>query len=244
MAVCWVGIGANIGDTHDTFDVVLSRLGGHPQIQLGLKSGIYHTRPIGAVAGGGFSNAAFSLTSSLAPLQLLDLLQEIETDLGRTRSVRWGPRPIDLDLLFVDQLILNTPRLTLPHPAAWYRRFVLDPLCELAPHLVHPLLGETIAALKHRLSQRPLIVGIEPAHEPLLAALQAALEPVAPEVRLEPLRERRAVVAVRLQTTDSPAAHRGNVPAADLTSAPGDLSQRMIDFCTAILDEPVRASDW
>jgi 2-amino-4-hydroxy-6-hydroxymethyldihydropteridine diphosphokinase len=103
-------------------------------------------------------NAAAELETSLAPLKLLDKLQAVEGDLGRTRSRHWGPRTLDLDLVFWESQIINLPRLVVPHPAAWYRRFVLDPLAEVAPRLVHPVKLVDICTLRERLLARPLRV--------------------------------------------------------------------------------------
>src|SRR5690349_832055 len=105
MPDCWIGIGANIGDARAAFDAVWQSLGKHSAIHLRSRSGLYQTTPVGQQAGGLFTNAAVSLTTSLAPLELLGLLQQVESDLGRTRDLRWGPRPIDLDLLLFDQLV-------------------------------------------------------------------------------------------------------------------------------------------
>jgi 2-amino-4-hydroxy-6-hydroxymethyldihydropteridine diphosphokinase len=119
----------------------------------------YHeTAPVGDEAGAGFLNAAAELENSLTPLDLLDKLQAVERDLGRTRSTHWGPRTLDLDLVFWESQIINSPRLVIPHPAAWYRRFVLDPLVEIAPRFVHPVKQVDICTLRERLLVRPLHV--------------------------------------------------------------------------------------
>jgi 2-amino-4-hydroxy-6-hydroxymethyldihydropteridine diphosphokinase len=118
------------------------------------------TEPVGQDAGGEFLNAAAEIDTTLSPLDLLDSLQSIELALGRKRTVRWGPRTIDLDLLFYGSEIIDVPRLAVPHPAAWYRRFVLDPLVEIAPSYVHPERQADIQTLHARLLVRPLVAAI------------------------------------------------------------------------------------
>ena len=113
------------------------------------RSSLYSTEPVGFADQPPFVNAAVTLTTSLAPEALLDLLLAIEHRYGRDRSgdLSNHPRTLDLDLLLVDDIILNSPRLTLPHPALATRRFVLAPLAEIAPGLQHPILKKHIAEL-------------------------------------------------------------------------------------------------
>lgn len=246
MSESWIGIGANLGDARAAFDAAWLDLGQHSAIQRRERSGIYHTNPVGAHAGGAFFNAVFSLTTTLPPLELLDLLQAIEAGLGRTCGLRWGPRPIDLDLLFVDQLVLSTPRLTLPHPAAWYRRFVIDPLAEVAPALSHPLLRETASQLRSRLTTRPLIVACQDSALASIAALQAVLQSRFPGVQLVRAGSNAdaASICFRLHADDPAGPSWHGVPVADLTRTPGDPTQRVIDFLTSVVDQPRRVGDW
>jgi 2-amino-4-hydroxy-6-hydroxymethyldihydropteridine diphosphokinase len=120
----------------------------------------HETAAVGDQAGSRFLNAAAELETDLAPLELLDRLQAIELELGRARETRWGPRTLDLDLVFYGSQIIESPRLVVPHPAAWYRRFVLDPLTEIAPRFVHPVKLIEVAALRDRLLARPLRVSL------------------------------------------------------------------------------------
>ncbi len=113
-------------------------------------SSFYSTAPVGYLDQPNFTNAAMLLDTELQPLPLLHALLEIERTMGRDRSASVpskGPRIIDLDLLLVDDIVLATPDLTLPHPAMAERRFVLEPLAEIAPSLVDPRSGRTIAEL-------------------------------------------------------------------------------------------------
>ncbi|MBS0205976.1 MAG: 2-amino-4-hydroxy-6-hydroxymethyldihydropteridine diphosphokinase [Planctomycetes bacterium] len=240
MSVSWIGIGANLGDAWSAFNAAWNMLGDHPQVQTLHRSGLYRTSPIGVQAGGRFTNAVFSVTTSLSPLELLDQLQFVENQLGRTHDLRWGPRPIDLDLLFYDQRILTTPRLTLPHPAAWYRRFVLDPLVEVVPTLVHPALNESVAELRARVIQRPLTVAC------FDADVVQRLHGQQPGIRLvdAACQSMDAGIVIRLGDHEAGGPAWNGIPVADLTASPGEPIQRVTDFLSSISDQPQRTSDW
>jgi 2-amino-4-hydroxy-6-hydroxymethyldihydropteridine diphosphokinase len=156
MTLCAISLGGNVGEVARAFDDALKRLETLPGISRLQRSRLFQTTPMGASAGEPFLNAAAVFETEWAPLEVLDRLQEIENQSGRVRTIRWGPRTLDLDLLLYGELIAVTPRLIIPHPGLWHRRFVLDPLVELIPDAVHPVLGETVRVLQHRLMQRPL----------------------------------------------------------------------------------------
>lgn len=156
MPQCWIGLGGNQGSVADTFSQSVALLNGTPGLSVIQMSHLYTTSPVGAGAGPTFLNAAAELHTTLAPIEVLAALQSVETQLGRERLVHWGPRTLDLDLLLYDHLSLNAPTLTIPHPHMWYRRFVLDPLAEIAPHATHPRHGLTVYELRQRLLARPL----------------------------------------------------------------------------------------
>lgn len=244
MSECWIGIGANLGDSRASFDAALHELARVPGIQLLARSGLYRTAPIGQQAGGIFWNAVFSLETVLAPIELLDRLQSIESALGRTRELRWGPRRLDLDLLFFGEQIIESSRLTVPHPAAWYRRFVIDPLVEVASSLRHPLFKQTIGELHIELTQRPLIVSSFD-HEIISRASE--LTDRFPGVQLLPatataVDERGYLLKLKADDWTEPCWH--GKPVADLTASPGDPFQRVTDFLASALDSPGRVSDW
>ena len=159
MTTCLISLGGNLGDVSATIDRALLRLHQPPEISVGSRSSLFRTKPVGADAGAEFVNAAAVLETSLTAHDLLDRLLATETELNRVRTIHWGPRTLDLDLLFFgDAIIDDRPRLRVPHPACWYRRFVLDPLVEIAPQFVHPEKGVSIAELRLRLMVRPLPV--------------------------------------------------------------------------------------
>lgn len=156
MARCWIALGGNLGSVANTFRDAVALLNHVSDSSVTRMSRCYTTSPVGADAGSEFLNAAAELQTTLPPLEVLARLQAVETQLGRVRSIHWGPRTLDLDLLLYDQQVVSTPVLTIPHPHMWYRRFVLDPLAEIAPDVIHCVQGLTIAELRERLLARPL----------------------------------------------------------------------------------------
>jgi 2-amino-4-hydroxy-6-hydroxymethyldihydropteridine diphosphokinase len=119
-------------------------------------SRLYRTTPIGPNPAAPFLNAAAVLQTGLDPLSVLGRLHQIEDRLGRIRKKRWGPRTIDLDLLLYEGVQMHSHQIDVPHPGCLYRRFVLDPLADVAPDWLHPEAAQTIAALRERLLRRPL----------------------------------------------------------------------------------------
>lgn len=154
-------LGGNIGGQPELFDAALRWLELRG-LTLRACSGLMRTAPVGSAAGGEFLNAAALLEGDLEPLQVLRLFQQAENGSGRERIVRWGPRTLDLDLLLADHHVLNTAELILPHPAMWYRDFVLRPATEIAGELVHPLFGCSVRRLFERLQERPLRLRLVP----------------------------------------------------------------------------------
>ncbi|MGO9111671.1 MAG: 2-amino-4-hydroxy-6-hydroxymethyldihydropteridine diphosphokinase [Thermoguttaceae bacterium] len=161
MPLCLIGLGSNLGDRSGLLDEALARLQRHPDIEVVRCSRHYETDPVGGSdAQPAFLNAAAVLQTSLPPESLLAALQEAEADLGRQRIEQWGPRTIDLDLLLYDRLTRTDPDLVLPHPRMAYRRFVLEPAAEIAPEMLHPGTGWTIARLLDNLNQTPWYLAI------------------------------------------------------------------------------------
>lgn len=143
-----ISVGSNLGDALAHVRYGISRLAEHPQILLTATSAIYRTAPVDFTDQDWFVNAVLRVETSLDPHALLAVTQTVQADAGQgPKTVRFGPRILDLDLLFYGDLILDTPRLELPHPRMHKRRFVLQPICDIDPQLVHPVLGLSMADL-------------------------------------------------------------------------------------------------
>ncbi len=146
-----IGVGSNRGDRAAIIAAAESALG--PELRLVARATLVETAPEGGAPGDGpYLNGAWLIETALGPHQVLHRLQEIETASGRTRSVRWAARTLDLDLLLDEAgTRIHDPVLELPHPRLAQRRFVLDPLATLVPGWREPLSGLTILALRDRL---------------------------------------------------------------------------------------------
>ena len=148
-----IALGANLGDREATFQRALLEIGSRVGMQLAV-SRFYETEPL--VLPGSeeeqppYLNAVVAVETELSPTAVLEALQGIERDLGRSRAtevVRWGPRIIDLDLVAMEQVQLSLPGLIVPHPEMHNRRFVLEPMAEVEPGWVHPLLKRDVLSL-------------------------------------------------------------------------------------------------
>lgn len=145
MSQAFIALGANLGDPVATIRAAFEALNELPESRLLASSELYRTAPVGMTEQPEFVNAAARIETTLAPEALLDALLAIEHRFGRIRAERNGPRTLDLDILLYDDLVIDTPRLTLPHPRLHLRAFVLYPLADLAPDLALPGRG-TLAA--------------------------------------------------------------------------------------------------
>ena len=146
MARVYLGLGSNLGDRAHSIQVALERL--KEKIRLDRISALYETEPVGLTDQAWFLNLVCSGETDLAPEALLDFAKTIEAEMGRElEAPRFSARPIDIDVLFYDGMIVNTPRLEIPHPRLHERGFTLVPLSEIAPTLTHPVLGLTIREL-------------------------------------------------------------------------------------------------
>lgn len=133
MNEAYVALGANLGDREAGLREALRRMADLPGVKLLRVSAVYETEPFGYADQPQFLNMAAALTAEMSPEELLGHLLNIEKDMGRVRTVRWGPRTIDLDLLLCGDKVVNTEYLTLPHPRMAERAFVLVPLREIWP---------------------------------------------------------------------------------------------------------------
>ena len=147
----YIGFGSNIGDRLKHIQNAIHALSKTEGISVKKISSVYKTDPVGYETQGEFLNGVAAIQTSLSPLSLLHTLKHIETAIGRQHRIRWGPREIDLDLLIYGELRLQTEQLVVPHPEMHLRRFVLTPLAEIAPNLMHPVFQETIQTLLERL---------------------------------------------------------------------------------------------
>ncbi len=135
----YIALGSNLGDKHDNIQQALTLIQNLPDTRLIHCSSLRTTSPVGYLQQDDFLNGVCEITTLLSPHKLMDALLAIEKKLGRKRDIHWGPRTIDLDILYVDQYITDDPYITLPHPRMAQRSFVLEPLNEIAPYAIHPL---------------------------------------------------------------------------------------------------------
>ena len=143
----YIAIGSNIGNPYQNCTEAIHKISNNDSIKIISKSSFYQTSPIGGVEQDWFINCAIKINTSLTSDSLLFNLLNIESVMGRIRGGKWGPRLIDLDLLFYDSLISNKKKLTIPHPEIQKRNFVLMPLSDIAENLIHPVLKKTIGDL-------------------------------------------------------------------------------------------------
>ena len=152
----YIGLGANLGDRRRNLEIGLEGLDRHGLSPRAVSS-IWETEPVGTPEPRWFWNMAVEVETNRDPLELLETLLEIERAAGRVRGERNAPRTLDLDLLLIGDLILDDPRLRVPHPAMWNRRFVLEPLAEIAPEVRNPIDGRTVDQTRRALTDCPVV---------------------------------------------------------------------------------------
>lgn len=210
MQAC-ISLGGNIGDVADTFRKALRQLENTPGIAHVEASSLYQSAPVGADAGSTFLNAAATLDTSLTPIELLRLLQQIENLHQRIRETHWGPRTLDLDLILFGDQTVATPELTIPHPHCWYRRFVVDPLAEVAPEARHPEFELSVSQLRDFLYTNDFHIAVRGPDDVLtrLPELNRNFSSEFPGVLLHPFLEAnsenaRQIVVSFLDTDETP----------------------------------------
>jgi 2-amino-4-hydroxy-6-hydroxymethyldihydropteridine diphosphokinase len=138
MALVYIGLGANLDQPQQQLEQALIELARLPNTLLVKHSSLYHSKPVGPQDQPDYVNGIALLDTLLEPLVLLDALQQLEQDHGRLRKRHWGERTLDLDIILIDDKIINSERLTIPHPFTQQRSFVLIPLAEISPDLIFP----------------------------------------------------------------------------------------------------------
>lgn len=151
MYTSYIGFGSNIDNRQSFIKQALHFLSDTNGIIINKISSLYETEPVGNVIQNSFLNGVVEIETQHSPQTLLNVLKTIEFNVGRQHRVRWGPREIDMDLLIYGDLCLHTPELIIPHPEMHLRRFVLVPLAEISPDLIHPILKNTINFLVNHL---------------------------------------------------------------------------------------------
>ncbi len=147
QSIVFLGLGANIGNRVKALkeaERLISEIDG---ILVVSSASLYETEPVGIVDQPSFINSALKIKTALYPTELLGRLKEIEREMGRVDTIRWGPRIIDIDILLFGNIVINKKGLTIPHPEMAKRAFVLVPLSEIAPNVIHPVLAKSIREL-------------------------------------------------------------------------------------------------
>jgi len=152
MATAYIGVGSNLGNREKNCYHAIELLEKR-RIVVKKKSSLYETEPWGEQDQPQFINMALEVETELEPYKLLRALKAIEKEMGREKTLKWGPRIIDLDILLFDSLFLRDNSLQIPHPLMHERAFVLKPLCEIAPEKIHPLLKARICDLLEKLQK-------------------------------------------------------------------------------------------
>ena len=179
----WISLGGNLGDRQAILEAALRLLDQTSGVVVSQVSSFRETRPVGGPSGQGiFLNAAARLDTTLTPRELLGVTQGIENQLGRVRSIRWGERTLDVDILIYGSEFVDEPDLKLPHPRLAIRRFVLEPLVEIAPEAVDVRTRRTVAELLARLNLRPFYLAVDESIQIKVPRLLIQLEQLLPGV--------------------------------------------------------------
>lgn len=149
----YLSLGTNMGDKKKNLLEAIGKIGKLENTKVTSQSTILETEPFGYTEQDMFLNACIEIKTLFTPQELLEKLLNIELEMGRVRTIKWGPRIIDIDILFFDDEIIQDKNLAVPHPWISERMFVLEPLCEIAPNLIHPLERKPVATLKRILEK-------------------------------------------------------------------------------------------
>ncbi len=147
MINVYLGLGSNLGNRKRNLDDAVTRIGGFEGIRILTMSGCYETDPVGGPVQPDYLNCVVALQTEIEPFQLLRICKRIEHELGRRSGVRWGPRVIDIDILLYGDLVIWCDNLKIPHERMHERIFVLEPLNEISPNLMHPVFKKSVFEL-------------------------------------------------------------------------------------------------
>jgi 2-amino-4-hydroxy-6-hydroxymethyldihydropteridine diphosphokinase len=156
--IAYIGIGSNLGDKLFNCRDSIDKINKLPGCHVSAVSAIFKTEPVGVTGQPWYANCVVELSTTQVPSQLLKGLLSVESDMGRIRKKRWEARIVDLDILLFGQEIIESDNLIIPHPLLHKRQFVLEPLYQLAPDLVHPVLKLTMNQLLNKLPKEPSVV--------------------------------------------------------------------------------------
>ena len=188
MAHCLLALGSNLGDRWENLSRATGAVASLSGSQLLARSQWHETTPIGGPSGqGAFLNGSLVVDTRLGPAELSNAVHDIERQVGRQRVVRWEARAIDIDLVLYDRLRIESPELTIPHPRLSFRRFVLEPACEIAGSMVDPASGWTLAELLRHLDNSPRYVAVTAAKPESARRLAAEICRVLGSPQLESL---------------------------------------------------------
>ncbi len=163
----YIGIGSNLGDRLLYCRQAIAAIASSRENRILRCSAFFETEPVGKKDQGWFINGAIALETTLSPRHLMNFLLDIENRLGRVRLERWGPRPIDLDILFYGKEVITEGDLQIPHPQVQNRLFVLAPLADIAPNLRHPVLNKTVRELREALEGKEKVIRLSGCSEPM-----------------------------------------------------------------------------
>ena len=166
----YLSLGSNIGDRRENLRAAIAVLDAHPEIRVTSISPLYETKPVGYTDQPDFYNLCLEVKTTLSPKKLHKFTSSTELELGRQRDLKWGPRTIDIDILLMDQQVMDTAELTLPHPRMAERAFVMLPLADIAGDILHPVTRKPVSVMANQvdgkegvfLCQIPLANAYEP----------------------------------------------------------------------------------
>lgn len=150
--IAYIGVGSNIGNRNEKIKQALEYVNKPIHTKVTNESELIETKPVGYIEQDDFMNGAVEIKTLLGPKELIRFLKEIEKILKREKTVKWGPRTIDLDVLLYDNMIISTEEIIIPHPRMHERKFVLGPLAEIAPYKIHPILNKRIFELNNEIN--------------------------------------------------------------------------------------------